>query len=120
MGCYGADLLVPAFPFTVPRLCAQVKILTPIDRPFEKMAIRLLRDDVQVIEMNIDEAGMRQAEGEKVPGAQWIVANVFLQMSPFGAEAPATLRVEIETESGVVRSGGFRLRLLEAPDQSAS
>jgi hypothetical protein len=120
MGCYAADLLVPAFPITVPKLCAHVKVLTPIDRPFEKLALRLLRDDVQLIELNIDEAGIRQAEGEKVPGARWMVANFFLQMSPFGMEGPATLRVEAEAENGVVRSGGFRLKLHESPIQNAS
>jgi hypothetical protein len=120
MGCYSTDLLMPAFPFTLPKFCVQVKILTPVEKPFEKLAIRILRDDAPLAEMNIDGAGIRQAEGEKMPGAKWMVASVILQMSPFGTDGPATLRIEAETESGVIRSGGFRIKLLESPAQNAS
>jgi hypothetical protein len=34
MGCYGTDLYVPAFPFTLPKLCAFVHVRTPRERPF--------------------------------------------------------------------------------------
>src|SRR4026209_733073 len=43
MGCYGTDLYVPSFPFTLPWLCACVPVRRPRELPLQRLTLRLVR-----------------------------------------------------------------------------
>jgi hypothetical protein len=106
MGCYGTDLYVPTFPFTLPKLCCFVNVRTPAEQPFEQLTIRVVRGDETLSELvaNPEKLG----PGDDSPEwARWLTMTGILVISPFRAIEPCRLRVQAETESGIVESGQF-------------
>lgn len=116
MGCYGPSMFVRSFPAVLPKLCVQVKAYSPIDRPFTKFIIRVLRDDQQIAEMHgkPDELAA-VTKGERPDGVQWQLVTAFVVMTPFAVEGPCVLRVEAETEDCVLNGGRFRIELAPQP-----
>ena len=45
IGVYSSILFVPSFPITLPKLCVSIMLATSVAKPFEKLNIRILRDD---------------------------------------------------------------------------
>jgi hypothetical protein len=115
IGVYNAQMFVPSFPITLPKLCLAMSVITPVDTPFRKLAMRILKDDTQLAEGVLDEtqlAGAVQAfadvpEDERKERVQ-VLQSMFV-FSPFLLEGSCTLRVRVETESGELRGGGLRI-----------
>lgn len=107
IGCYGPLMYINTFPAVLPKLCVQVKVHAPADRPFAKLILRVLRDDQQLIEMPATEAVLASARAERPgsPGGQFL--NALLVMLPFPVEGPCLLRVEAETEEGTLDGGAL-------------
>ena len=91
MGCYGADLYVPAFPITLPKLCVFVIARTPREQPFERLTLRLVRGSEVLSEL--------VANPDKLTG--------ILAVTPFHAAGPCRLQVLAETEAETIESGQF-------------
>ncbi len=117
MGCYLGDLLVPSFPSVMPQLCAQAKVYTPLNRPFERLTLRVLRQSDTIAEMAIPSELLVVQKGEVLAAARWAVAIGNFVLAPFPLEGPATLCVEAETEDGAIRSGILRIGTLPAEAQ---
>lgn len=106
MGCYGSDLYVPKFPFTLPKLCVFVNCRTPFNRPFRTLTLRVVRGSEVLAELAANPDGL--ASGERTPEwARWLTMTGILVVSPFHAKEPCQLRVVAETEAGKVESGRF-------------
>jgi hypothetical protein len=105
MGCYGTDLYVPTFPFTLPKLCVFVHVRTPRERPFERLTLRLVRggDVLSELEANPEKLNA----GDTPPWARWLSMTGILAVTPFHAPGPCRLQVLAETESGTLESGQF-------------
>ena len=121
IGVYGAQMFVPSFPITLPKLCLAMSMITPIDAPFRKLAMRILKDDTQLAEGVLDEtqlAGAVEASTD-VPADERKDRILTLQsmfvFSPFQLEGPCTLKVRVETESGELRGVGLRIDQAPAP-----
>jgi hypothetical protein len=104
IGCYSGAIQVHPMPSVLPKLCVLVKVYTPIERPFEKLVIRLLRDEVLLAELPfaIEKVVFPLPQA---PGARWTMFYGVLSMSPFQVEAPCVLRVEADTEEGILLGG---------------
>jgi hypothetical protein len=48
MGVYGPNLIVPAYPTTVPRLCCVFSLRLPATANPRRITFKLLRDDVEI------------------------------------------------------------------------
>src|SRR3990172_3366402 len=114
IGVYGGQMFVPSFPITLPKLCLAMSMITPVDTPFRKLAMRILKDDTQLAEGVLDEtqlAGAVEASTD-VPADERKDRILTLQsmfvFSPFQLEGPCTLKVRVETESGELRGVGLR------------
>jgi hypothetical protein len=106
MGCYGADLYVPAFPITLPKLCVFVHVRTPRERPFERLTLRLVRGDEVLSELIANPEKLNA--GDPPPEwARWLAMTGILAVAPFHATGPCRLQVLAETESGTIESGQF-------------
>lgn len=106
MGCYGTDLFVPKFPFTLPKLCVFVNVRTPVDAPFRTLILRVVRGDEVLAELVADPD--RLGAGDSTPDwVRWLTMTAILVVSPFRAAEPCHLRVLAETESGTLESGRF-------------
>jgi len=116
IGCYGPSMLVGAFPVLLPKLCAFLRIYTPISRPFARVSMRILRGDQSLTEMEIPQQALENIRGgQQLQDATLIIVGSALVMSPFPVEEPTMLRVEVETEDGVLSGGKFRIEKVPAP-----
>lgn len=105
MGCYGESMLVPSFPTLLPRLCAQVRVYTPVNRPLSELVIRVYRGEEVISEIT---APIVPVDPATLP--KWVtrnVVNALMVMSPFPIERACTLRVEAVTEEGAIDGGKF-------------
>ena len=106
MGCYGTDLYVPSFPFTLPKLCAFVHVRTPRELPFQRLTLRLVRGGEVLSELVANPEKLNA--GEEPPAwARWLSMTGILAVTPFRATASCRLQVLAETESGTIESGQF-------------
>ena len=49
MGTYTGAMLLPALPYVLPKLCAQIWVVSPIERPLNQVLLRVLRSDGEII-----------------------------------------------------------------------
>ncbi|MGH8129302.1 MAG: DUF6941 family protein [Steroidobacteraceae bacterium] len=109
MGCYGTDLYVPEFPITLPKLCVFVNVRTPTEEPFETLTIRVVRAEQELAKLIADPDRLNSPEETPI-WARWLTMTGVLVMAPFHAVEPCDLRVQAETESGVIESGRFSIK----------
>ena len=115
IGCYGPAIHVQPVPSVLPKLCAMVKVYTPLHRPFQRLVVRLLRDDTPIAELAFPTEGLAPAPTIRA-GVRWQLFVAVLLMSPFPVETACALRVEVETGEEVL-SGGTTW--IEAPPSEA-
>lgn len=117
IGCYGTALLLSPIPTALSKLCAVIKVFTPIDRPFAKLAVRIMRGDTLLGEVPFTgEALVVRPPPGTFEGARWFHLVAMIVLSPLVVEAPCTLRVEVETEEGILAGGCFWIMAPPAPD----
>ena len=105
MGCYGADLYVPAFPITLPKLCVFVHVRTARERPFQRLTLRLMRGSDVLSELVANPEKLNA--GDTPDWARWLSMTGILAVTPFTANGPCRLQVQAETESETLESGQF-------------
>jgi hypothetical protein len=117
IGVYSGMLFVPTFPATLSKLCLAMNVLTPADRPFAKLTVRLLKDEDVLVEGTLDDAQLSAAVDLPTDDAmakdRILALQSIIVFSPFVLEGPCTLRVRAETEEGELR--GLGLRVEQAP-----
>lgn len=117
MGCYGRDLFAERLPMVFPKLCAHVRVHTPIEQPFEQLVVRAMRNDDLMVELKTTAVELRKFQDRSVspPEATRFELVVMLVMSFLEVSEPGKINIEVETESGVMK-GGY-LNIKEAPKQ---
>lgn len=121
IGVYTGHLFVRAFPVTLPKLCLALTAITPATEPFQKLDLRILKDDEILAEGSLDEAMLSEIAGataesdgsEDSKKNRVQVLNSLFIFSPFQIDAPCRLRVRALTESGELK--GLALMIAEAP-----
>jgi hypothetical protein len=104
IGCYPGTIQVERLPAMLPKLCAMVKVYTPLERPFTRLAVRIVRGEQTLAELRFPPENLVSALD--VPAANpWHMVSAGLVMAPFHVEAPCTLCVEAETEEGILHGG---------------
>lgn len=119
VGMYGENLIVPAFPVTLPTFCAIITVCTPLNQPFQQLAVRLNLDDEMIAEIVVPEDALAQVSEDRVgekPGESEDAARVWksrmmLNLSPLVIEKPGLLRVRIESESEIIPGGALRIEM---------
>jgi len=109
MGAYNGVLFVPAFPVTLPKLCLVINVLTPAEKPFAKLVLRVLTNEEVLIEEDFDETQYTVRETED---RLLIFPSIFV-FSPCQLDGPCILRVCAETEEGELK--GPSLIIGQAP-----
>lgn len=114
IGCYSDELIVDQLPVALPKLCVQIRAFTPIDSPFSKLVFRaLLGDDtIAEIDLKADEKSIPVAP----PDAKRMGLTAFMCFAPLGVTETTLLRIEAETEEGVLRGGRLMIRERTADD----
>lgn len=112
MGCYGDEIIIDKLPIALPKLCVQLRAVTPLERPFKRLAFRaLLNDDIlaeiELPQEQLDHASKKICERENATRLTYMVIMGF---TPLLVNEAARLRIEAETEEGVLNGGCINLR----------
>jgi hypothetical protein len=113
IGCYGGVVQLTPIPSVMPKLCAAVRIHTPLTRPFKKLVARIIRDDKPIAEITFPPEAFLFDPRSAPGGAQRHSVVAMFVMAPFPVEAPCTLRVEAETEDDTISGGSFWIQAAE-------
>lgn len=121
MGIYTSDLWIPEAPAILPKLCVIANIATPLDKPFTKLIIRIMRDDETIIEAPLIDDQLHQPqlkiienEDKDNPHRSIGLVGIFV-LSPFSIEKECTLRVRAETENGELIGNGIEIKIGQPP-----
>lgn len=110
VGCYGPSMLLSAMPVVLSKLCAFVRIYTPVNRPFAKLSIRVLRGDQPLTEMEIPQEVLASTRAaEHLAGEDAIIVGSGLAISPLAIEEPCALRIEVDTDEGPLEGDTLRI-----------
>lgn len=112
MGVYTGGILLPELPVVLPRLSVYIWTVTPIDTPFEKLTIRIVRDDgFLLVEFQpIPSDSFMDSAQVSRPDATTRVGMAAVNLG--GVELPVGCRylnIVVETESGTIE--GPRLNI---------
>lgn len=125
VGLFGDFLAIPKFPATVSLKCL-VTLVTPFDRPFERLALRAYHDDKVLNEIVVpsERLGTRSKMSSPFHDLKG-VSRVAIFRAAFHIDfleilEPGALRVRAETESEVIPCGALPLLQQEEVDENDS
>lgn len=123
IGVYSSKMFVASFPVMLPKLCLSIKIVTPADKPLQRLNLRVLRDDDLLQEIAVDEEQLAGASdlaeeiAEALRKQQIQMTQFMLVFSPIQFEAACTLHVRVQTEEGELH--GVALSIEQAPSAAS-
>lgn len=116
IGVYNGVLLLPEFPFTLPKLCAHVNLVTPASDPYRSIVLqcRTPGDQAPLIQENLDTVQLEEqhalGEAESADSAQVdVVVGVSLVFSPLRLRRPGLLTVEAVIDGELVKISALRI-----------
>lgn len=113
MGCYQSDLVVSSAPLALPKLCVFVSVVTPKERPFQTLTIRIVQDDTELARINHPEAKLHEQEQNNDVTATRKTISTFVVFSPFVIEASTFLKVLATTEEGEIVGPRLSIKIAE-------
>nr|WP_047579036.1 hypothetical protein [Methylobacterium sp. ZNC0032] len=124
IGCYNSVMFVPAmFPFTLPKFCVHLHVVTPAHRPFELIVARCYvpgqREPIvaQRIEApNREEQGRLVEELGHVPSTpRFIVAAASLIFAPLNIQEPGLISVRalVDDDEQELKIGSLRVAIAD-------
>jgi hypothetical protein len=117
MGVYGGEMLVPAFPFTIEKLCLSCKTSTDIKKPFKQLKLVVSKDKTIMAQVEMSEmANQQEAPVEHIKnGARYISVLSLIILRQIVIDKPVTFRVKLISETGEVKGHGLRVELAQQP-----
>jgi hypothetical protein len=91
VGMYQSQMLVPAFPFVIPKLAILMTAATPVNDPFGKVTLKLLKDTELLLSTDLDmsEQEMPPLSEEQEEGINAIHIQLAQIIGRFRLIAPA-------------------------------
>jgi len=119
IGVYNAEMYVPGFPITLPKLCVALWAVIPNDRPVQGMSFKVLKDDEVVHQVEIGDlppppADFWERENQDA-GETFTTMMTYVAFSPLNLEGPCKIRVRAYTSDGEELKGSA-LTIREAPE----
>ena len=113
IGCYGSELLVEKLPAVLPKLCVQAHLSTPLDQPLERVTLRAYINGDVLAELELPVAELNARPRPVDTAATRMNVGAIISLTPFIFDKEGVVRIEAETESGIVKGGRLRLMLNE-------
>jgi hypothetical protein len=112
MGVYISEMILPSLPFILQKLCCQVSVVTPIERPFQKLVFRLLKDDQVIGEKAVASEMLGTLPDSPHAGPLHKEQRILTSISTFlllglRIEQPCVFRIRVETEEGEIKANGL-------------
>lgn len=122
IGVYNGSLVIQHLPVVLPKLCLVVDVSTPVDYPFEKLIVRVIRGEGDVLgELEIpsdvlalEQDKVKEAFGDDEEDTVAVFSSV-MTFSPFSIESETILKVRAITETGELKGQSLRI-LKQDPD----
>jgi hypothetical protein len=114
MGVYNGVLLLPEFPYTLPKLCAQINLVTPTNLPYRSIVLEcfapgedqpLLRENLDTVQLDEQEQ-MSVVAGEQTPD---VVVGASLVFSPLRIRRPGFLSIRAVIDDEPVEISSLRI-----------
>ncbi|MES2365867.1 MAG: hypothetical protein V4563_08250 [Pseudomonadota bacterium] len=123
MGCYSGELIIDRIPAILPKLCVQIQVVTPLEQPFILLTLRACLDD-EVLGETVLPGDQLLALHQEVLARSHADSTLMgihshMVFAPFVVNQPCTLRVEAETEYGIIKGSRLQIRL-RTPDDELS
>lgn len=119
MGCYQSELVVQMTPVALPKLCVFASILTPKERPFKSLVLRVVQDDnVELARIDIPEESLTGSSQLIDDTSTRKILSTAIVFSPFAIEKTTMLRLMATTEEGEIT--GPRLLIKVAAAQGST
>ena len=112
MGCYGDEMVIDKLPAVLPKLCAQIKVLTPADRPFIRLLVRatINGETAAEIEMPVPRIDEKVSEKARTSETGRLSMVAIMAISPLPITEPCKVRIEAETEDGIIKGSALSIR----------
>lgn len=123
MGVYNADILLPAFPATLPKFCVYSTIRLPFESPPKSIIVKVLSGDAVLGELNLPEEILSSAALPPAPDDA-ATADTSLQMSfliafaPLHIQEPTRLRLRTIIDGVEIKGNSLKIRLPTLEERS--
>lgn len=119
MGIYGTEIMVPMIPIALPKLCAVLHVRTLTSDPFERLVLRILKDDADLasIEIPNEQLTAMKAHAHSLTEEGYLHLASIYQFSPFVIEQACTLRFRADTERETIKGGSLEIKVLPSLTQ---
>ena len=108
MGCYAGELIVDKLPTVLPKLCTQINVLTPTDRPFSRLLIRATLNSELLAELEYPEDQL--VVKNPMSESRWLGVMAIMAFGPLAISEPCKLSIEAETEEGILLGNALSIR----------
>jgi hypothetical protein len=120
IGCYqGGELHVQVVPSALPKLCAFVSVVTPKERPFKSLSIRVLQDETELALLELPTGGLSNVPPNIDDSATRLALSTAMMFAPFMIEKPTSLRILVTTEEGEMIGPRLAIKVQAAPEAPA-
>lgn len=104
MGCYGEELIVDNFPTVLPKLCIQIRIFTPMEKPFEKLIFRAFMNDDVVAELTAEHIQITQSNISEYS------VTAIMVIAPLQINERSKISTEVDTGDAVISANSLTIR----------
>jgi hypothetical protein len=111
VGCYGTDLLLDTLPIVLPKLAVYVRAYTPAGRLFQRLILRLRQNEELLAELDFPAAELAAAATDH-SNSRWAIIQAVMFMSPLLVQSSGFLRLEAETEEGLLLGSKLVIRAM--------
>ena len=122
LGVYGPNLVVPAFPTTLIKLCCVLTVRLPASAPPPKSVVfRLIRDDEVVFEANLSpadggtDAGTLAEARDDTAASRCLNITAIAQLVSFPIPQQAMLKARAMVDGKELRGGALELQSAVTP-----
>jgi hypothetical protein len=117
MGIYGNGILVPSFPFTLPKLCFIMSLMGSGSlSPPTSLTFRLLRDEDVLAEVSLPRDALAEAaaraESETDKDAKRLTLGTVLQIFPLQLAGPCVLKACAICDGEEIKGGSWPVESL--------
>lgn len=115
MGVYNGILLIPAFPYTLPKLCAHISLVTPASRPYKSIVMECFApgEDEPLIREHLDTVQLDEQNDDalsplNIPSLN-VVVGASLIFSPLKLRRSGLLTVRAVIDGDVIDISSLRI-----------
>jgi hypothetical protein len=115
MGIYTGDLLVPQQPWVLPKLCVVTTVVTPSDKPFETLVIRIATANTVLLEQELPSDAINQIQSalkkntDPADPCSKMAVVVNLAIAPLAIDSSFTVKVMAIADGEELNSGRLKV-----------